>query len=66
LPLPDHTIALVVKENRLYRQVVVRRSFHFTNVHPQTAVTIDVDDETIRPRKLRADRCRQTEAHGTH
>src|SRR5215468_12349521 len=66
LPLPDHTVALIVEENRLHRQVVVRDGLHLADVHPQTAVTIDVDDETIGAGELRADGSGQSESHGPH
>src|SRR5262249_1271419 len=66
LPLPHHTVALIIEENRLQRQIVVCRGFHLADVHAQTSVTINIDDETIRTRKLGADSSRQTESHGPH
>jgi phosphoenolpyruvate carboxykinase (GTP) len=66
LPLPHHAVALVVEQERLHGQVVIRNRFHFPDVHAQASVAIDVDHQSVGPRKLRADRGRQPEAHRAH
>ena len=66
LPLPDHAVALIVEEERLHRQIVVRHRFHLAEVHAQAAIAINVDDQFVRMRELRTDRRRQAKAHRPH
>src|SRR5688572_15964197 len=44
LPLPDHAVTAVVQDKNLHRQVVGSDRFQFAQVHPDTAVAIDIDD----------------------
>ena len=66
LPLANHAVALVVEQNRFQRQVVVGDGLHLTDIHPKTAVAIDVDDEPVRTRKLSTDRSGKTKSHRAH
>ena len=66
LPLTHHAITMVVEQNRFHRKVVVRDGFHLANVHPQAAVAVDVDDQSVGTRELSPDGGRQPEAHCAH
>ena len=66
LPLLHHAIAVVVEDHDLHRQVVGGHGLELAEVHAHRGVAVDVDDEFVALRELRADGRGQTEAHGAH
>jgi hypothetical protein len=66
LPLLDHAVAAVVEHHHLDRQIVGGDGLHFADIHANAGVAVDVDDQAIALRELRADGRRQTETHGAH
>ena len=64
LPLADHAHILIVEDEELYRQPVLRQRRHLLDVHQDRGLAGNVDDERIRVRDLHAHRGRQPVAHG--
>ena len=66
LPLAHHAVAVVVEYDDFDRCVVRRRGFKLTDIHPNTAIAVDVDDNPVGARKLCADSRGQAESHRAH
>ena len=66
LPLANHAVTEVIQHDDFDGQVVGRGRLKLANVHANAGVTVDIDDDAIGLRELRADRGRQTEAHRAH
>src|SRR6516162_6627581 len=63
LPLPHHAHVLVVEDEHLDREPVLRRSRHFLDVHQDRGLAGDVDDKRLRVGDLHPDSRRQAVAH---
>src|SRR3954465_2085722 len=66
LPLPDHAVTAIVEQQHLDGDAIRARCFQFARIHPDTAVTVDVDYQRIRPRQLCANSRGQSEPHRSH
>ena len=56
LPLADHAHVLVIQNESLHRQTILRDGRHFLNVHQQRCFTRNIDDQGIRVRNLQLSR----------
>src|SRR5271165_2839950 len=66
LPLLDHAVAEVVENDNLEGQIVGRNGFELAEVHANAGIAVDIDDQALALRKLRANGGRQAEAHRAH
>lgn len=65
LPLGNHTLLLVVKDNDLDANVELGSGGQLGEGHAEGSITVNVDNESIRLGDLGADGGGETEAHGT-
>src|SRR6185437_13432125 len=66
LPLLHHAVAEVVEDDDLDGQIVGGDRLELADVHADARIAIDIYDEPLGVGDLRADRGRQTKAHGSH
>jgi hypothetical protein len=64
LPLKDHTLELVVQDEDLDADVVLRGGGELHGGHRERGVSIDVDDDLLRSGDLGSDGRRESKAHG--
>src|SRR5471030_2662543 len=66
LPLAYHAVAQIVQQQDLHGNAVGGCRFQIADIHPDTAITIDIDHQGAGTRQLGADSGGQAEAHGAH
>ena len=64
LPLAHHPHVLVVQDEHLHRQPILRQRAHLLDVHQHARLAGDVDHQRVGMRHLHAHRRRQAIAHG--
>ncbi len=62
-PLDDHPKVLVVQQQHFHGKLFTEAGCQFLDVHLETAVAVDIDDQRIGIGCLNSHRCRQSEAH---
>ncbi|WVZ19010.1 hypothetical protein V8G54_006332 [Vigna mungo] len=65
LPLNHHTQVLIIQQQYLYREILHSYSRQLLNIHYETPISINVNNQSTRVRYSSTNSCRQSKTHSS-
>ena len=63
LELPDHSEYMIVEDDLYHRNVISHRSHELLHIHPEAAISRNIDDSPVRESRPGTDRSAKTVPH---